>query len=199
MGAHSCGPLRSHVNSFLDFCFAFRIPAFLYKICFAFLCAPAFLFHVPLLLCQRAYIHMRGGWGATPALCVYGRIRRARSTCHQSTTPLRHACAVYSTSILAGSRFGWGQTCVSSTIPHSTSPLSTLITVSSRTQKRKFSIPILSLSAFPCSCLKFAFPLAAFLKTLEHRNVGMGNQDCVPISSGWHASWKLPLAQIYPV
>ena len=72
MGAHSCGPLRSHVNSFLDFCFAFRIPAFLYKICFAFLCAPAFLFHVPLLLCQRAYIHMRGGWGCnTCTVCLW--------------------------------------------------------------------------------------------------------------------------------
>ena len=72
MGAHSCGPLRSHVNSFLDFCFAFRIPAFLYKICFAFLCAPAFLFRVPLLLCQRAYIHMRGGWGCnTCTVCLW--------------------------------------------------------------------------------------------------------------------------------
>ena len=71
---------------------------------------------------------------------------------------------------------------------HFSSQYTHTVTVSSRTQKRKFSIPILSLSAFPCSCLKFAFPLAAFLKTLEHRNVGMGNQDCVPISGGWHAS-----------
>ena len=84
MGARSCRPLRSRVPAFLNFSFAFRVPAFLYDIFFPFLCAPAFLFCVPMLLCQRAYV-----WGVevqliTRALSVHRRIRRAGSTRHRA-------------------------------------------------------------------------------------------------------------------
>ena len=65
MGARSCGPLRSCAPALLDFSFAFRVPAFLYNIFFAFPCAPAFLFCFAFLV----YVW---GWGSNSshALCV---------------------------------------------------------------------------------------------------------------------------------
>ena len=86
------GPVDLCVPAFLDFPSG---SAFLYDIFFTFPCAPAFLFHVPMLLCQRAYVWGVGVQLITRALCVYGRIRRAGSTRHRTTTPHRHACAVY--------------------------------------------------------------------------------------------------------
>ena len=74
MGARSCGHLRSRVPALLDFSFAFRVPAFLYNIFFAFRCAPAFLFHVP-SVCVGVEEQL-----ITHTLFVYGRIRRAGST-----------------------------------------------------------------------------------------------------------------------
>ena len=52
MGTRSCGPLRSRVPALLDFSFAFRVPAFLYNIFFAFPCAPAFFSRVPSVCVQ---------------------------------------------------------------------------------------------------------------------------------------------------
>ena len=100
MGTRSCGCLRSCVPAFLDFS-----SAFLYDNFFAFPCAPAFLFRVPMLLCQQAYVWGVGEQLITCALqCVYGRIRRAGSTRHHATTSPLVNCA-RCTSILAGSRF----------------------------------------------------------------------------------------------
>ena len=79
--------------------------AFLYIIFFAFPCTLAFLFRVPRLLCQRAYVW---GWGATHhthAVCVWtDQAGRVNSPPRHSQPPLvmRARC----TSILAGSRFG---------------------------------------------------------------------------------------------
>ena len=68
-----------------------------WDIFFAFPCALAFLFHVPMLLCHRVYVWGVGVWLITRgrALCVYGRIRWAGSTCHLTITPPRHAWVVY--------------------------------------------------------------------------------------------------------
>ena len=85
-------PVDLCVPAFLDFPSG---SAFLYDIFFTFPCAPALLFHVPMLLCQRAYVWGVGVQLITRALCVYGRIGRAGSTRHRTTTPPRHACAAY--------------------------------------------------------------------------------------------------------
>ena len=55
-------------------------------------------------------------------------------------------------------------------------------------QERKFSVPILLRSAFPRSCIKFAFPRARLPKmpgTRERGNAGMQNQESAPISVGF--------------
>ena len=41
----------------------------------------------------------------------------------------------------------------------------------------EFSVPILSPSAFPRSCIKFAFPRAAFLNCLERVNAGAQERE----------------------
>ena len=50
-------------------------------------------------------------------------------------------------------------------------------------QEREFSVPILSCSLFPRSCIKFVFPCAPFLKCLERGSAGMWNREHAPISS----------------
>ena len=86
MGARSCGPLHSRVPALLDFSFAFRVPAFLYNIFFAFPCAPAFLFRVPSVCVGVQLI--------TRALCVWTyQAGRVNSPPCQSPPP-RNVCAV---------------------------------------------------------------------------------------------------------
>ena len=150
MGARSCGHLRSRVPALLDFSFAFRVPAFLYNIFFAFRCAPAFLFHVPSVcvgmgeqLITRALFCMDGSGGPGQLAIL-----------PLPPPPPRHACTVYEST---GGKPVWGQTRFSSTIPPSTSPLSTRHSCVISSQKCEFSIPILSHSAFPSSCIIFAF------------------------------------------
>ena len=65
---------------------------------FAFPCAPAFLFRVPSVCVGEQII--------TLVLCVYGRIRRARSTCHHATTP--------PSSGVPGVRVYWREACLRS-------------------------------------------------------------------------------------
>ena len=95
-------------------------------------------------------------WGSNSshALCVYGWIRRAGSTrhCPLPLPPPCHACAVMV-------RFG-AKLVSRPQFPPSTSPLSTRHYCIISSQEREFSGPILSRSAFPCSCIKFAFQSA---------------------------------------
>ena len=117
-----CGPLLSRVPAFLDFSFAFQVPAFLYNI---FLRSPVLLHFCFAFLCSCANERMCGVGVQliTHVLYVYGRIRWAGSTCHRAThNPPGHECIVSKYCILAGSQFGVKLiSCLQS--PPSTSPL----------------------------------------------------------------------------
>ena len=157
MGTRSCGPLRSRVPALLDFSFAFRVPAFLYNIFFAFPCAPAFL-------CSCVNEHMVVQLITRP-LSVYGWIRRAG----QLTT-------VQCMSMRAGSQFKVKLMSLPQS-PPSTSTLSTRHNCLISLQECELSFPILSRSPFPRSCIKFAFPRARVPKipgTWEHGNAKPG-------------------------
>ena len=104
---------------------------FLYNIFFAFLCTLAFLFRVPMLLCQRVYVWAWGATHHTRAVCVWtdqaGRVN----------SPSRHSQPPFDTcarcrSMMAGSRFGVNLISRPQS-PPSTSPLHLfhIITVSS--------------------------------------------------------------------
>ena len=130
-------PVDLCVPAFLDFP---SVSAFLYDLFFTFPCAPAFLFHVPMLLCQRAYVWGVGVQLITRALCVYGRIIRGG----QVNSPSHHypphqACAVYEYCILAGSRFEVKLVSRPQS-PPSTSPLSTRHNCVISPQECKFSV-----------------------------------------------------------
>ena len=157
MGVRSCGPLCSRVSRFF-----LRLPAFLFAIFFAFPCALAFLFRVPMLLCQRVYVWGVGVQLITRTLCVYGRIRGARSTGHRAITPL--VTRAWCTSILAGSRFGVKLISCPHSLP-SNSPLSTRHNCVISSQERQFSVPILCLPRSRAP---------AFLKYLERGNAKPG-------------------------
>ena len=83
MGACSCGPLRSRMPVFLDFSLVF--PRSCTTFFFAFRCAPAFLFCVPMppSVCVGV-----GEQLITRALCVYGWIRRGRINSPPRHNPL---------------------------------------------------------------------------------------------------------------
>ena len=116
MDALSCGALRSRVPAFLDFSFTFCVPV---RHFFVFPYAPAFLFRVPMLL-QSTH-------------------RWVGSTCHRVTIPPHHVCAVYK---YTGGKPVWGQTRVSSTIPHFHLSISTSHFLAISSQERKFVFPI---------------------------------------------------------
>ena len=150
MGAGSCGTLRSHVPALLNFSFAFCIATFLYNIFLHFPVLPRSCF---------AFLVYVWGWGSNSshALCVYGWIRRAGSTRHHTTTPSHHKAQC--TSQLSGSRFEVKLVSRPQS-PPSTSPLSTCHNCVISLQERELSVPILSHSAVPHSCIKCAFPSA---------------------------------------
>ena len=68
--------------------FFLRTPAFLFRHFFAFPCALAFLFRVPMLLCQRVYVGGGGATHHTRAVCSVAEpepvlFGRSRSRCEQ--------------------------------------------------------------------------------------------------------------------
>ena len=100
-------------------------------------------------------------------------------------------------SVLAGSRFGVKLISLPKS-PPSTSPLSTRHNCVISSQERNFSIPILSRSAFPRFCIKFAFPRARVPKipgTREHRNAKPGTRahicSSVAFSYSGFPTWKI--------
>ena len=167
MGAHSCGPLRSACPRSSMFplrstlprsCtkFFLRSPA-LPRSCFAFLC-----------FCSCQY----NGWGgrgevwlipnATTWGCFHGG---GRGTTGLSLTT------------------NGGQTCVR-VCRRGRGALCHCPVVS--LQEREFSVPIISRSAFPRSCIKFAFPRARAPKmhgTRERGSAETRSQERAPISA----------------
>ena len=138
----------------MDLC----VPAFLFDIFFAFPCAIAFLFRVPMLLYQRVYV-WGVGWGCdsshTRCVCMDG----SGGPGQLATSPLPPLVTrAWCRSILAGSRFGV------KLIPYlvHNPPLLPLlsehvITVSSHSLHRNANSAFLFFRV-PRSCIKFAFP-----------------------------------------
>ena len=173
MGAYSCGALRSRVPAFLDFSFAFRVPAFLLR----------HFFHIPLcsrIPVSRSYAPLSksvcvGGGGVTHhmrtvcvTLCMDGSGKLGQLATSPSPPLVTHGRC---TSILVGSRFGVKFiSCPQS--PPSTSPLSTRHNCVISSQERIFIVPILSRSALPRSCIKCAFPRAPVPKIPGPRECG---------------------------
>ena len=181
MGMRPCGPLLSRLPAFLDFSFAFQVPAFLYNIflrspvllhfCFAFLCS-----------CVNERMCGVGVQLITHVLYVYGRIRWAGSTCHRAThNPPGHECIVYK---YTGGKPVWGQTHILSTIPpfHLSSPPLPHHNCVISSQERKFSFPFLS-----HSCIKFACPCTRIPKIPEMRE--RGNTKPGTFSHLWHTGY----------
>ena len=115
MGARrSCGPLRSRLPTFLDFSFAFRVPAFLYDI---FLRSPVLSRSCFAFLCSWVNMCMCVGWGCNSSharcVCMDGSGKLGKLATG-TTTPPRHACTVYE---YTGGKPVWGQTHISPTIP----------------------------------------------------------------------------------
>ena len=146
MGTRSCGPLGSHVPAFLDFSFVFHIPAFLFHI---FSRTPVLLHSCFAFLCSCVKECLCGGWGCNSShercVCMDG----SGGLGQLATSPLpplvtRALC----TSILVGSRFGVKHISHPHS-PPSTSPLSTYHNCVISSQKRLFSVPILSCSRIP--------------------------------------------------
>ena len=164
MGTRSCGPLHSRVPALLEFSFAFRVAAFLYNI----------FLHSPVLLrsCFEFLVYV---WGSksSHSCCVCMDVSGGPG--QLATTPLpppHQACRVYEST---GGKPVWGQTHVLSTIPPSTSPLSTSTchncVISS--QEREFSVLFFCL---PRSCIKFAFPRTRVPKIPGTRERGNAKQ-----------------------
>ena len=120
-------------------------------------------FRVPLVSCVPVPVSRSwckcGGGGATHhtrAVCVWtdqaGRVNSPPR--HYPPPPVMRArCS----SLLAGSQFGVKLVSRPQS-PPSTSPVSTRHNCVISSQEREYSGPILSRSAFPHSCIKFAFP-----------------------------------------
>ena len=136
--------------------------AFLYDIFFAFPSTPAFLVYV-------------WGWRSNSSharcLCMDGSGGPGQLATAPQPTPPRHACAVYEST--GGYKLVSGPQS-----PLSTSPLSTRHNCVISSQERKFSVPILSSSAFPRSCIKFAFLCTrAPIRYLECGNAGARERE----------------------